>query len=191
MELSNTVYAVRTNDGQASHVNLTVLNDRQLTYTLFIIRISLTNLIEVTAVNLVNDHVDTWQQFLHQVNAPLLQCLRHDGMVGVTAGIYYDIPSSGPVHLLFINQNTHELCYAQCWMGIVDMDSNLVREIIKILVSSLVGTDDTLNTSGYEEILLYQTELAALEGTVIWVQILSNAVYPVTMCITLMNLLLI
>ena len=190
METCHAVYAEGAYNCQTSHVNLAILQDRQLTHQLLIVRVLGAYLIEEAAVDLVDNHVDTRQQLLKELPVPLLQGLRQNGVVGVCHGILSDIPGIIPLHAVVINKYTHQLgnCYSR--MGIVNLDANLVGKTVQVIMSLHVVAHDALYTGRYKEILLNQAEPFSLVGAVLRIEELGNLVDVIPELLTLLDLII-
>ena len=184
------VNAKGANYSQTSHMNLAILNNGQLMNQILIPWILGTNLIEEATVNLVNNHVDTWQQILEQISIPLLQSLWQNGVVGVGYSVAGNIPSYIPIQTIIINKYPHQLSYCYCWMGIVNLDAYFVCKGANIIMGTHEMTYNALYTSRYKEVLLNQTEALALIGAIIWIQELSNLIYLVAVLLTFLNLII-
>ena len=184
------VNAKGANYSQTSHMNLAILNNGQLMNQILIPWILGTNLIEEATVNLVNNHVDTWQQILEQISIPLLQSLWQNGVVSVGYSVAGNIPGYIPIQTIIINKYPHQLCYCYGWMGIVNLDAYLVCKGGNIIMGTHEMAYNALYTSRYKEVLLNQTEALALSGAIIWIQELSNLIYLVAVLLTLLNLII-
>ena len=190
VETCHAVYAEGAYHCQACHVNLAILQDRQLTHQLLIVRVLGTYFIEEAAVDFVDNHVDTRQQLLKELPVPLLQGLRQNGVVSVCHGVPGDIPGIIPLHTVIINKYAHQLgnCYSR--MGIVNLDANLVGKAIQVIMSLHVVAHDALYTGRYEEVLLNQAKALALVGAVLRIEELSNLVDVVPVLLTLLNFII-
>ena len=87
MKLCNTVDRIAAYDSQTGHMNLSVVDHCHLADFLFITRVLLSYLDQEAAVDLLYDLIDTRKKSGEQVNRPFLECLCHDGVVGVCAGL--------------------------------------------------------------------------------------------------------
>ena len=190
VETCHAVYAEGAYHCQACHVNLAILQDRQLTHQLLIVRVLGTYFIEEAAVDFVDNHVDTRQQLLKELPVPLLQCLRQNGVVGVCHGISGNIPGIIPFHAIIINEHAHQLgnCYSR--MGIINLDADLVSKAVQVIMSLHVVAHDALHAGRYKEILLNQAQPLALVGAILRIEELSDLVDVVPVLLTLLDFLI-
>ena len=102
------------------------------------------------------------QQATEEILAPTFESFAHDGMVRVGENFRHNIPCVIPAVAALVEQQAHELGDSESRVGVVDMDSHLVAEIVERAVLAQVAVDDILNGCGDEEILLAQTQALAL-----------------------------
>ena len=190
MNLSHTVDAVTAHNSQTSHVDKAVLNDGHSPYLILVVRITLTDVLYMTAVDFLDNHVNTRQQFLEHISRPCLQSLRHNRMVGVADGVLGDGPCFAPLQTVFINENTHELGHSHSRMGIVDMNGNLLAELADIHARLDIVAHDTLHAGRGHEVFLNQAHFAAFPCTVVGVKITGDTFDKGTVLVLLANLLL-
>jgi len=55
-------------------------------------------------------------------------------MIGITKCSLNQIPSFLEIHLLYVNKVSIKLYYCKSWMSFVELDTDLLRKLIKILV---------------------------------------------------------
>ena len=171
VDLCHTVDAVPADNGEPRHVYDAILDDGEGTYLLLVARITAAHLLEVTTVDLVDDHVDAREQRTEHIDIPRLECLRHDRVVRIGDGVARNCPRILPRQFLIIDQHTHQLCHAECRMRIVDMDADLPAEVVDAHARFLVVTDNALHACRDEEILLNEAHPPPLERAVIGVEI--------------------
>ena len=109
MQPCNTVYRIAACNGQMSHLNLAVIDDGHFADFLLVARIFIVDLLDESAVDLLNDLVDTGKQLGEQLNRPFFQCFCHNGMVCVSAGMGCDLPCLLPGHAFLVQKDTHKL----------------------------------------------------------------------------------
>ena len=110
--------------------------------------------VPLTLVDALDDSVDLGDDHLHQTGIPLLQCLSHNGVVGVIEGLLSDIEGIVKVNALILEQ-TDQLGDGYDRMGIVELDGGHLREVREVvIVFLLISADDILQRSGGEEVLL-------------------------------------
>ena len=97
VKLRNTVYREAADDCKVSHADLSVVNDRHSADLLVVTRISLLDLGYKTAVDLLNDLVNTRKQTGEQLDRPFFKSLSHDGVVCVGTGLCRDLPGLIPL----------------------------------------------------------------------------------------------
>ena len=119
VETGHAVDGKAAGDGKVSHAHLSVIEDRHFSDFLLISRIFCLDLHDKTTVDLFHDLVYTRKQTGEQLNRPFLQGFRHDGMVGVRAGLCGHIPGFFPGQAFLIHQDTHQLCHCHGRMGVV------------------------------------------------------------------------
>ena len=190
VDLRDTVDAVRADNRQTGHVDHAVLDDGELVDFLLVVRIAVAHIDEPAAVDLVDDHVDARQQRLEHVDWPLLECLRHDRVVRVGNRVLRDSPCLIPLEALLINEDAHELGDAECRMRVVDVDGDLLGEVMDVHTDLLVVTDDALDTSRDEEVLLYKAQATAIVGAVIRIEVARDALDEVAVLVLLAHLFL-
>ena len=169
MDLCHAVDTVPADNGEPRHVHDTVLDDGEGTYLLLVAQITAAHLLEVTAVDLVDDHVDAREQRTEHIDIPRLKRLRHDRVVRIGDGVARNRPCILPRQFLVIDQHTHQLCHAECGMRIVDVDADFSAEVVDAHARFLVVTDNALHACRDEEILLNETHPPPLERAVIGV----------------------
>ena len=162
MQRSYAVYGMAAYDGQISHADLTVSDDRHFSYLRRVIAVFFCQFQNETTVDFFHDLIDTRQQTAEQFHGPFFQCFRHDGMVCVSTYFSCDIPSLFPRHIVFIHQHTHQFCNCHTGVGIIQLECNLFRQLIEICVHFFETGDHSLDRCGNKEILLTQTQFFAL-----------------------------
>ena len=192
VQLSNTVDLVRTNNSQVSHADhlgLGLLDDGDAGKHITILGELALDALEEEQVDVVDKLEVAGQEMLEQGDGPLLESLGKDGVVGVTESAGDDVPSLLPVKALEINEDTLELDNSQSRVGVVELDSNLVRELLPWALGLLETADDVVEGSGNPEVLLLQTKLLSAVKVVVGVKhsadglstlLISNRVLVVT-----------
>ena len=157
------------------HFHLSVIQDGHLADLLAYIyiinmRIFLFDLLYKSAVDLLHDLVNPGKQPGEQVDGPFLQCFCHDGMVGVGAGSGGNVPCLVPAQIIIIQKDAHQLGDGHRGMGIVELESYLLRETVNIVMFSHIFLHCLLYGCGDEEILLFQTQLLACVVVVVGIE---------------------
>ena len=160
--------------GHAHHLLPSFLNEGELTYFFDVTRPFGFHLQEEVLVNFKNDLQMAGEHFMEESNAPFFQCLGQQCVVRVGKSPRDNSPSPFPTHSIHVMQETLKLDYGDCRMGIVQLNGDFLRKIGPILVISAESTDDILQGTGNEEILLDQAKLLAAFGLVIGIENLGN-----------------
>mmetsp|Transcript_93814 Transcript_93814/g.195689 ORF Transcript_93814/g.195689 Transcript_93814/m.195689 type:complete len:706 (-) Transcript_93814:403-2520(-) len=127
------------------------------------IAVHLCELLHEALVDLAADVQVPWEQLLHHVDGPLLQSLRHDGVVGVVARLLRKLPGLVPGEPLNIYQEAHHLQDCHGGMGVVHLNGDLLGEFRPLSVGLLDElTQEILQGGANEEILLLQAQQLAL-----------------------------
>ena len=173
-----TVDGIAGHDCHIGHPDLSVIDDVHL-FDLFRhvdtgIVIALVNHALKPAVDLLDDLIDPGQQLGEEVDGPFLQSFRHDGMVGVGNAPGGQVPCLIPFQSIVVHQQTHQLRDCQCGMGIVHLEDQLVRQAGQILVPLQMLLQRCLQSRGYEEILLFQTQLLALPVVILGIKDITD-----------------
>jgi hypothetical protein len=132
-----TVDLVRTNDGKeshADHLGVRFFNDRNTREHIAILGEGTLNVLQEVQVDLVDDLEVARKQVLDQWDGPFLESLCHDGVVGVTESVGYNAPGSVPIKTFVIDQDTLQLWNGKSRVGVVELDSDLVGELLPSLL---------------------------------------------------------
>ena len=134
MQLCNTVDRITCNDCKVCHLHLAVHQDCHLLNLFFITRILCSYLLDETAVDLLDDLVNTWKQFGEQVDRPFLKCFCHNCMVRVCTAFCCDIPCFVPSEIFLVKKDTHKLCYCYCRVCIIHLECYFLRKFADIVM---------------------------------------------------------
>ena len=142
-----------------SHLHLSIVQNGHLANLLLHIHpvdtlVLLLNLTDKPAVDLVHNLIYSGKQSGEQVNGPFLQSLRHDGMVGVGAGLRGHFPGLVPCQIIIIQQNAHQLRNRHRGMGIIELESHFLMEAANIVMLPHIFVHSLLNGCRDKEILL-------------------------------------
>ena len=175
MQSGNAVDRVAGNDRHVSHLHLSIIQDRHLADLLLYVNaeyvgISRLNLLYKTAVDLLDDLVNSGQKSLEQINRPLFQCLGHNCMVRVRTGSRRNVPCLIPAEIVIVHQDTHQLGDCHRGMRIVQLEGYLLRELVNIFMFAHELLHRLLHGCGDEEILLLQAQLLTCIVVVIGVK---------------------
>ena len=75
---------------------------------------------------------------------------------------------------MFIDEQAHELGNCKRWMGVVQLDGELLVKAIECLLALQIQANHVLERARYEKILLLQPELASLNRLVIRIKHLRD-----------------
>ena len=135
VEPCHTVHAVAGNDRHMRHLHLAVRDDRHLLDLVGGLGISVHDVQQEPAVDLLHDLVDPREQSLEQVYRPLFQRLCHDRVIGVRAGLCRDLPRLIPLQAVIIEQNPHQLGDRHCRVCIIQLESNFLVKFVNVVMS--------------------------------------------------------
>lgn len=110
-----------------------------------------------TVVYLLDYLIYSRKQAAEEILAPAFESLAHNRVVRVGEHLSDNSPCIVPAVAALVKQQAHKLGNGESRVGVVDMDSHLVAEIVERAVLAQVAVDDILNGCGDEEILLAQT----------------------------------
>ena len=121
-------------------------------------------------INLENNLQMARQDFPQHLDRPGLQRLAHQGMVGVGEDLTGHPESVIPAEAVFVNQQTHQLRDRQHRMGVVEVDSNFICQVVIGLIQLVMAKKNILHRRRNEEIFLTQAQLAPGVGRVVRIQ---------------------
>ena len=177
VELCNAVGVCGSEDSHSCHVDNAAVNNELGVYLLLGLTDRLKVLFEVVVYH-ENDLINCGDNALEQVDVPLFQSLAHNGVVGVVAGLLNDIECFLEGKTFLEHEYSDELSNGNCGVSIVELKSVALCKVGEILaVLCLVASDNVLNGSGYEEILLLKSQSSALFGVIVGVK---NIVYGIS-----------
>ena len=119
-------------------------------------------MLDQAAVDLHTDGVDPRKLLAEQIDVPALQRLTHDGVVGIGQDVAGDLPRLVPAEIVLVDQQAHQLRYAERRMGVVDVDGQLVGQIGIGVILLIVLFQDALQGGGNQQVLLLQAQALAL-----------------------------
>ena len=122
-------------------------------------------------VDAFDDLVDTGEEETEDGDIPLLECLCHDRVVGISECCLNDLPCLCPLDAVLVDQESHELGDSDYRVCIVELDCIVLSEIVEIVaVNLLISVDDVLQRCGNEEVLLSYTEDLSVVGSVVRIE---------------------
>ena len=112
----------------AAGYNRNIVNTRALFGVVYI------HILAEAAVYLLDNGINARKYRLEHRNAPLLQRLAHDCVIGIRKRLCADAPGAVPRIAVLIHQNAHKLGNRQRRMGIIDMNYDLFGKIVKRII---------------------------------------------------------
>jgi hypothetical protein len=187
MELRHTIHLERTDDSKESHSDVfwvTFLYDRHSLNTGGIVRPSLGDLSQEFKVDLVNNLQVSREEFLEQADFPFLkglgehsvavdQLLRRTGdecLLRIGKDLSHNTPSLIPRDILLIEQDPHQLGNSQGRVGIIHLNTDVVRKSGPRLLELDKSPQDILQTSRSPEVLLLKSKQFTLVHVIVGVQ---------------------
>ena len=116
------------------HAHLIVPEDCHFSDLLFIARIFGADLLQETAVDLLDDLVNTRKQLREQIDRPFFQRLCHNRMVGIGTGLCGHFPCLLPGQAFHINEQPHQLRNGNRRMRIIHLDCHLLIKLFDVVV---------------------------------------------------------
>ena len=171
VNLGHAVDAMAADHGQVGHANLAVPQNGGLAQTLLpaLLR-GVERLVPATA-DLVDDLIHAGKELGERADGPLLQSLGQDGVVGVAHDLRHDVPGVVPLELLLVDEDTHELGAAHGGVRVVGVDSHKLRQQLPVrAVLFLKGVKKAVDAGRYKQVLLLQTQQAAVLAGVVGVE---------------------
>ena len=144
MESRNAVYAVRACNGHVSHSDNAVGNNSHA-LNLICIACCIPNIAAEAVVDFLCDFVNSRKKSLEEILRPTLKRLGHNGVVGISDGIGYNVPCFVPAVAAVIEKNSHQLGDCKGRVGVVDVNCDFIGEIVNSAVNSQMSVDDILN----------------------------------------------
>ena len=134
VNLRDTVDREGSRTGHECHAHLAVVDDGHAVFSRLIARELVLDGKQEAAVNLFDNLINTRKQTGEELNGPLLECLGHDGVVRVRAGLARNFPRLFPAESLFVHQNAHELRNRDCGVRVVHLEHDKIRELLDVIV---------------------------------------------------------
>ena len=178
MESCHAVHSKRTHDGEichADHLAAAFFDKAHAGETSVVARPLHGNHAEETCVDFVNDLEVTRQELFEQADRPLFKSFRHERVVRISERVCHDVPSFVPFEVFDVEEDAHHFGDRNCRVRIVQLDSDLFREELPVVVVELLeALDDVLQRSRAEEVLLLEAQFLTVHGSVVRVQDLGN-----------------
>jgi hypothetical protein len=112
---------------------------------------------------------------LHKWDGPLLEGFRKHSMVGVSEGLLNNAPCLVPLQALDIHQDSLKLRNGERWVGVVELNGDLVGEFLPGALALLETSHDIVERSGAPEVLLLQAKLFTTVKVVVGVEDSRNS----------------
>lgn len=139
----------------------------------------------------------TREQMLHEWDGPLLERFGKNSVVSVTkrllnncvpldlifaegVPVQLTVPGIIPLQPFDINQDSEKLRNGKGWVGIVELDSDLVGKLLPGALALLESADDVVERRGTPEVLLLQPELLSTLQTTVVRCVLCNLMFQLT-----------
>ena len=107
MKLGHAVDGIAAHNSQMSHAHLSVINDGHPADLLMITRIEPLDFFHKTAVDFFHNLINSRKQAGEQLNGPFFQCLRHNRVIGIGAGLGGNLPGLIPSQIFLIQKDSH------------------------------------------------------------------------------------
>ena len=91
-------------------------------------------------------------------------------MVGVSHTFGGNFPCLIPAEAFLVHKDTHQLCHRDGRMSIVHLEDCLLIELPDVAVMLFIFLDRCLKAGGYEEVLLFQTQLLTCHMVIVRVK---------------------
>jgi hypothetical protein len=112
-----------------AHAFVPLLADqRQPRHTGLVVGEARPDLVQETAVDLIDDLQVPRQQLAEHGQRPGFQGLRQQGVIGVADGLHRDGPGRIPVEQPLVGQQTHQLGHPDGGMGVVELHREALRQ---------------------------------------------------------------
>jgi hypothetical protein len=152
--------------GHAHHLGGGLFNDGNAAKEFTILGEHALDILQELQINVVDDLQVTREEVLHQWNRPFLERLGQDCVVGIAKDLVHNAPCFVPIETFQIDENALQLRDGECWMGIVELDGDLVRKLPPCSTGLLETTNDVVERSSTPKVLLLQSKfLSALQAT--------------------------
>ena len=146
------------------------IDQREPPHALFVAGKLLPHILQMAAVDLVDDLQMPRQQGAEEGARPLLQGLRQQGVVGVGKSMLRHVPRGLPLHGIFIDEQAHQLGHGDGGMRVVHLDGEVAMQFGQRPFGVALNLQDVLQAAGDEEELLRQPELLALYAFVVGIK---------------------
>ena len=111
------------------------------------------------------------QKVSNKVSWPLFKGFWQNCVVGVWESVVNNIPSFFKGEHFFINKDSQEFNSCDGWMSIIQLNLIFLWEHFEsIIVLQFISSNNVINGSWWEEVLLLQTKFFSSICAVIWVQ---------------------
>ena len=110
------------------------------------------------------------QPVLEHRHRPGLECLRHQGVVGVAHHLLALDHRRVPAHAVQVDQDAQQLGHGQRRVGVVQVNRDLVAQAVQAPVVGQVTRHDVLHRGADQEILLLEPQLASGVGRVVRIE---------------------
>ena len=129
MQLCHAVYGMAADDGEIGHADTAAPKDGGACQKLLPVFLISGEGFPIASVDLFDEIVYTRKKPLHHGDGPGLHRLRKHRMIRIRDRSRHRCPGRIPVTALLVNQDPQKLRRAECRMGIVGMDGDMIREM--------------------------------------------------------------
>src|SRR5262245_1993205 len=194
MNLRYAVGAVTSDHGEMGHAHLPrwfLLDETHAPNAIALFWVAAPDVVEEAAIDLVDDLQMPWDQHLEQLDRPLLERFREQGVVRIREGAYGEVPGLLPPAFSLVEQEAHQFGDSERRVSVIELDGNVVRQRRPIIARAVAETvDDILQRATDHEVLLEEAQRPAGLGGVVGIEdpgerfgfhILNNGTHEVTL----------
>ena len=177
VQFGHPVHLVAAHHRQVGHAHLalaTFLDQGEALQQLGLTRIADPHQAQETGVDLVDDLELAGQQLAEELQAPGLEGLGEEGVVGVADRRGGDAPGGVPVDAVLIDQQPHQLRHGDGGVGVVELHRELAVELCGGHALALEDAEHVLQGAGHEEDLLAEPQALALLHLVVGIEHLGE-----------------
>ncbi|OIQ83854.1 hypothetical protein GALL_343470 [mine drainage metagenome] len=151
-----------------------LVDDRDTLEQVAVAREQVVHHVHEMMVDGVDDLQMARQHAAEHVDRPGFEGFRHQGVVGVGENARDQIPGVIPLQVPHVDQLMHHFRHGDGRVGIVELDANLLRQQLPVLMPGEEPMQYVLDRCGDEEILLAQPQFAPVHRSVVGVQYLGE-----------------
>src|SRR6266849_465744 len=167
------VRAVRSDNREVGHADLALfalLHEAHTLHPPLVAGEAKTNFVEEPPVDLVDDLEMPGKKYLKPRSGPFLESLRQQRVIGISKGLFRQIPGLVPSQVRIIQQDTHQFRDRHRRMRVVELDRDLLRKLLPIRVVALKAAHQVGQGTRDQEIFLQKSQLLSGGGGVVGIQ---------------------